>query len=178
MFPYQPYQYGAMLQNQNAYEQSLKNIIDQANNQLQQLQNQNASQQAAMQAIPTNLTQNFQLANNNTQSNLKFVNNIDDVQKEIVLIDTYFLTNDMSTLWIKNPKGDIRTFKLKEIIQKDEKDNLIDNLQKQVNELKEVINNANEQSDVSSTNDESTSTEKSSSIQSITTGSAAKRKSK
>lgn len=48
----------------------------------------------------------------------------------------------MTNLWIKNSKGDIRTFELQEIIPKDEKDILIENLQKQIEELKE--NKANE----------------------------------
>lgn len=167
-----PYGYNAMIQSQGAYEQSLKNIIDQANNQLQQIQNQPPM---PIQQQPTNLTQNFQLAPNNMQSNFKLVNNLKDVEKEIVLADTYFLTKDNSQMWIKNSKGDLRTFEIEEIIQKDEKDILIEKLQKQINELKGDTNN--DKSNDSTNVNESTTTEQSTSVQPITTSKTAKRKS-
>lgn len=61
-----PYQYGQTSQNQLAYEQSLKNIINQANGQLQQLQNQ---PQMPMQQ--PQIHQNFQLAPNLNTSELE-----------------------------------------------------------------------------------------------------------
>ena len=115
---------------QGNYVTELQNMRDRIDNQIQQVQNQQRNMQQ-----PTNLTQNFQLAPNNT-SNVKFVNSIEDVQKELVVLDTYFFNNDITNLWIKNTKGDIRIFDVKEIIPKDEKDILIENLQKQLNELK------------------------------------------
>ena len=121
------------LQNQNAYAQSLKNIIEQANGQLQQIQNQPIPVQQ-----PTNLTQNFQLANT-TGGNLKKVNSFEEVQKEMILNDTYFLSNE--NLWLKKPNGDIRTFSIKEIKPKDEKDLLIEKLQQEILDLKGEINN-------------------------------------
>ncbi len=115
-------------QNQNAYAQSLKNIIEQANGQLQQIQNQPIPVQQ-----PTNLTQNFQLANT-SGGNLKLVNSFDDVQKEVVISDTYFLSNE--NLWLKKANGDIRTFSIKEIKPKDEKDLIIERLQQEILILK------------------------------------------
>lgn len=115
---------------QGNYVTELQNMRDRIDNQIQQVQNQQRNMQQ-----PTNLTQNFQLAPNNT-NNVKFINNFEDVQKEIVVLDTYFFNNDMSNMWIKNTKGEIRTFTITEIIPKDEKDILIENLQKQINELK------------------------------------------
>ena len=173
-----PYGYGAMMQSQGAYEQSLKDIIEKANGQLQQIQNQ---PQMPIQQQPS-INQTFQLTPN-TQSNFRLVNSIDEVQKEIVLADTYFLAKDNSTMWIKNAKGDLRTFELQEIIQKDEKDLIIENLQKQINELKGGINNANEQ--YARTNDEQSSSElnepttttKSSRVSTSSTSSTTKRKS-
>ena len=105
---------------QNSYAQSLKNIIEQANGQLQQIQNQ---------PIPQPITQNFQLTQG---GNLKLVNSFEDVQKEMVITDTYFLSNE--NLWIKKTNGDIRTFTVKEVKPKDEKDLLIEKLQKQISE--------------------------------------------
>lgn len=110
------------------YEQSLKSIIDQANGQLNQLHT-------------SPITQNFQLSPIN---NFRIVNNLEDVTKEMVLNDTYFLGKDLGDFWIKNSRGDIRTFELKEIIPKDEKDILIENLQKQIEEMKANVRTTNE----------------------------------
>lgn len=120
---------------QGSYINDLQNMRDNIDKKIQQIQQQNYQQ-------PTNLTQNFQLAPTNGNNNIKNVNSLDEVQKELVLADTYFFNNDMTNLWIKNSKGDIRTFDIKEIVPKDEKDILIENLQKQIEELKE--NKANE----------------------------------
>lgn len=120
---------------QGSYINDLQNMRDNIDKKIQQIQQQNYQQ-------PTNLTQNFQLAPTNGNNNIKNVNSLDEVQKELVLADTYFFNNDMTNLWIKNSKGDIRTFDVKEIVPKDEKDILIENLQKQIEELKE--NKANE----------------------------------
>ena len=105
------------------YEQSLKSIIDQANGQLNQLHT-------------SPITQNFQLS---PMNNFRIVAVYEDVEKEMVLNDTYFLGKDLKGFWIKNSRGDIRTFEMKEIIPKDDKDILIEKLQK---ELEEMKNNA------------------------------------
>lgn len=102
------------------YEQSLKSIIDQANGQLNQLHT-------------SPITQNFQLS---PISNFKIIGSREDVDKEMVLNDTYFLGKDLKDFWIKNSRGDVRSFELNEIIPKDEKDILIEKLQKQIEEMK------------------------------------------
>ena len=137
------YQYGSFMQNQNAYEQNLKNIINQANAQLQQLQNQ----PAPVAPQPTNLTQNFQLAPNNSNTNeleSKYVENIDEVKNTFVAKTGIFITKALDTLWIKNVNGDIKTFTLNEIIETDPKDEEINSLRKQIEEMKGMITNANE----------------------------------
>jgi hypothetical protein len=48
----------------------------------------------------------------------------------------------MSVVWIKNTKGEIKTYELKEIIPKDDKDIQIELLQAQINEMKGMIENA------------------------------------
>ena len=118
------------------YVNELQNMRDRLDNQIQQIQQQQQSMPQMPIQQPTNLTQNFQLAPNNANSNFRVVTNIEDVQKEIVLTDTYFIDKDNSQMWIKNSKGDIRVFEVTEIIPKDEKDLLIENLQKQIEELK------------------------------------------
>ena len=110
------------------YEQSLKSIIDQANGQLNQLHT-------------SPITQNFQLS---PMNNFRIVNTKEDVEKEMVLNDTYFLGKELKDFWIKNSRGDIRSFELNEIIPKDEKDILIEKLQKQIEEMKRNDDTTNE----------------------------------
>lgn len=112
--------------NVQARIQDLQQMRDKINSQIMQ------EQQLMQQPAP--ITQNFQLAPNN--NNLKFANNIDDVQKELVIADTYFLSNDLTSMWLKSVNGNIRTFVIQEIKPKDEKDLMIEDLQRQINELK------------------------------------------
>lgn len=83
-----PYQYNSMMA-QNNYEQSLKNIINQANSQLQQIKNQPAP---VMPQQP--ITQNFQLAPNPTNNELesKYANSIDEVKNTFVVKTGIFTT--------------------------------------------------------------------------------------
>lgn len=140
-----PYQYGQTSQNQLAYEQSLKNIINQANGQLQQLQNQ---PQMPMQQ--PQIHQNFQLAPNLNTSELesKYANSIEEVKNTFVIKTGIFVNKELNTLWIKNTNGDIRTFELNEIIRTDPKDEEINNLRQELQRMKEMIAN---ESDVNNT---------------------------
>ena len=126
----------------------MREKIDRQMQQVQQM-NQNQMQQ---QPTPTNLTQNFQLAPNpnNNELESKYVNNIDEVKGIFVMKTGVFLNKELNTLWIKNTNGDIRTFKLEEIIEIDERDKEILMLRKQIEEMKGMINYANE-SDVNNT---------------------------
>lgn len=149
--------YGLNSQAQNAYEQSLKNIINQANTQLQQIQNQPAP------VIPQQpITQNFQLASTPTNSELesRYANNIDEVRNTFVSRTGVFLTKDFSTIWIKTVDGNIKTFRTEEIIEMDEKDKEIYMLRKEIEEMKGMISDANEpvdtESDVTTTSKKST----------------------
>ena len=121
----------------NAY--SPQSNIDRINNQITELENMKKQiNQQPMQ--PTNLTQNFQLAPTN-QSSMRFANSIEDVKKSVILGETPFFSNDMSVLWIKNNKGEIKSYELNEIIPKDEKDMQIELLMSQIQELKGMIQN-------------------------------------
>ena len=117
---------------QNFTQQSLNEKID---NEIERLKQMKTSIQPVQP-----ITQNFQLAPSST--GIKYANTIEDVQKEIVYVDTPYFSKDLSVLWLKNAKGDIRAYELKEIVQKDEKDILIDSLQMQLDELREEIKNA------------------------------------
>lgn len=133
--------------------------IDRINSQIAELEKirsqipQNAMQQ------PTNLTQNFQLAPN-TNVAIRYADSIEDVQKSFVIGDTPFFSKDLSVLWIKNTKGEIKSYSVTEIIQKDEKDLQIEFLQAQLNELKGMINNESSNADI----DESSEGEESSDV--------------
>lgn len=150
--PYVPtYQNG--FNQQNMFEQ-----IDTQINQLQQMKDQikNNNQQPA-------INQTFQLAPTNNHT-MRYADTIDDVSKETVYFDTPYFSKDMSVVWIKNVKGDIKTYELNEIIPKDEKDIQIEFLKSQIEELKgkidydaNVTNDDAEQSTTdSTTNDEPT----------------------
>lgn len=119
------------------YQLSPQASIDRINNQIAELEKMKG--QIPQQVQPTNLTQNFQLAPNN-QSSIKYANSIDDVEKAVVVGEMPFFSNDMSVLWVKNPKGEIKSYELKEIKPLDEKDIQINYLQQQIEELKGMIN--------------------------------------
>lgn len=126
----------------NAYYNAQANI-DRINSQIAELEKLKSQLPTMQQPTPTNLTQNFQLTPQYNQ--MRYVNSLDDVKKEVVTIDTPFFSRDLSVMWIKNAKGDIRGFELNEIIPKDNKDMQIEFLQSQIEELRKEIKH-NEQS--------------------------------
>lgn len=106
---------------------------------LQQLKDQLAQNNQTNQTPSINQT--FQLAGM-PNNGIKYANSIEDVNKEIVYTDTPYFSHDLSVLWLKNAKGNIKVYELKEIVPKDEKDMIIENLQTQINEMREEIKNA------------------------------------
>ena len=117
--------------------------IDRINNQIAELEK--LKSQIPQVSIPTqqppNLTQNFQLASTNNNI-MRYADNIDEVKKNIVITETPFFSKDMSVMWLKNTNGDIKSYTLAEIIEKDEKDIMIESLQLKLNEMEEKIRNA------------------------------------
>ena len=133
---FQPYQ---NYPNSNQYYmQSLQDMRDRLDNQIRNYQQTQAQQQQVPQ-----IHQNFQLAPTTNNSDLegRFADNIETVKNTFVVKTGVFLTKDFSTLWIKGVDGNIRTFKTEEVIVLDEKDREILDLQRQVNELKGMIEN-------------------------------------
>lgn len=123
--------------NNQYYIQELQNMKDRIDGQLRQMQ-QNQIQQ---QQIPQPITQNFQLATNpnNNELESKYANNIDEVKNTFVIKTGLFINKDFNTLWIKDVTGNIKTFELEEIVEMDEKDKEILNLKKQIKEMKGMI---------------------------------------
>ena len=127
-------------------QQNLNERIDNQIAQLQQMKEQIKNQQPA-------INQTFQLAPTNNHG-MKYANTIDDVTKENVFVDTPFFSKDMSIMWLKNAKGDIKTYELTAIVPKDEKDIKIDFLMAQIEELKKgmIANESDTNVDESITN--------------------------
>lgn len=114
------------------------------------------------QPMQPSINQTFQLA---PQGGMKFVNSIEDVKKDIVYVDTPYFSHDLSVMWVKNNKGDIKSFELKEIVQKDQKDVIIDSLQIQLDEMSKKIKELEENAkSVNEYIDEPIESEKSTSI--------------
>lgn len=112
--------------------------LDRINNQIAELEKMKQQIPQQLQQ-PTNLTQNFQIAPQ-TQTGIRYANSIDEVKKEMIISDTPFFSKDMSVLWIKNIKGEIKAYTLAEIVEKDEKDLQIEFLQAQDEKyLKKII---------------------------------------
>ena len=115
--------------------------LDRINTQIAELEKMRNQMQQ-----PTNLTQNFQIAPTNNV--IKHAESMEEVQKNMVIGDTPFFSNDMSIVWIKSTNGEIKSYELKEIIQKDEKDIQIEYLQAQIEELKKEVNKDESNTDV------------------------------
>lgn len=116
----------------NPYYYNPQINVDKIDKQIEDLQKiKNQIQQPVQ---PTNLTQNFQIAPNREM--MRYVDSIQDVEKEQVFGATPFFSKDMSVLWVKNVPNSIKTYELKEIVPKDEKDLKIEFLQAQIDELK------------------------------------------
>jgi hypothetical protein len=113
----------------NPYNQ--QNNIDRINAINNEIANLEMRRTQAM--MPQPITQNFQMLNNNS---MRYANDIEEVKRDYTINDTPFFSKDMSVLWVKNIKGDIKTYELKELVQKDEKDMLIDALMLQIEDLK------------------------------------------
>lgn len=113
--------------NSQMYMQDLQGLRDRIDRQMQ-MANQNQPQ-------TTPITQNFQLAPNQNNQGIKYVNSIEDVKKELVFADTLFVNKEYTLLWVKNASGEVKTYELREMIVKDEKDLKIEELEAKIDKL-------------------------------------------
>lgn len=86
---------------------------------------------------PPAINQTFQLAPN---GGLRTADSLEQVQKELVMVDTPYFSKDMSVLWLKYASGEVKSYELKEIIKKDEKDLQIEFLMAKIKELEMKTN--------------------------------------
>ena len=127
--------------------------LDRINAQISELEKMKEQMQKPIQPQPTNLTQNFQLAPT-SRDVIRYATSIEEVQKDMVIGETPYFSKDMSVVWVKNLKGEIKTYELNEIVPKDEKDMQIEFLQAQIDELKKgMIVNEHPIANVISTED-------------------------
>lgn len=121
--------------------------IDKINAQINDLEKRKSQIQQ-----PVPITQNFQLAP--TREVIRYAGSLDEVQREMVIGDTPYFSKDMSVVWIKNAKGEVKTFELNEIVPKDEKDMQIEMLRNEIERMKKEMkrNEANVR-DVNATED-------------------------
>lgn len=141
----------------NAYnvtptKQDNLNMINEQISRLEQMRTQ-LNQQPNPQQHQPSINQTFQLAPT-SQNNMRFVNTMDDVAKEIVFFDTPFFSKDMSVMWIKNTKNEIKTYELNEIVAKDEKDLMIESLKLQLDEMNKTLKEMKDNAKSTITNDD------------------------
>lgn len=89
------------------------------------------------------INQTFQLAPNSAPNELdaKLVSSVNDVKNVLAIKDTLCINSDYSCLWIKKADGSIKSYRMEEVIELDEKDKMILSLQKQIDELKGSMTN-------------------------------------
>ena len=131
--------------------QDLQNMREKIDRQMQQMQQLNQNQMQQQPQIPQ-VNQTFQLAPNPTNNELesKYANNIDEVRNTFVMKTGVFVNKDFTSMWVKTTDGNIKTYELNEVIQQDPKDVEINNLKKELQRMKEMINYDNK-SDVDNT---------------------------
>ncbi len=134
--------------------------IDRINNQIAELEKMKSQIPPIPQ--PTPITQNFQIAT--PKDAMRYANSMDEVQREMVVTDTPYFSKDMAVVWVKNATGNVKTYELKEIVPKDQKDLQIEFLMAQIEELKGKINNEQYDTNDDATNDEGEYTEDDESI--------------
>ena len=118
----------------------------------------------AQYAQPTILNQTIQAGPQS--SGIRYAESIDDVNREMIFVDTIFVNKDFSNMWYKTPQGKVRPFLLEEIIPKDEKDLRIESLERQVREL---LEKRNEDANQHSRDNAATTSSVSESVQTTTT---------
>lgn len=145
--------YPTYANNSQFYMQNLQDMRDRIDSQIRNYQ-QNQTQQPVTQPI----TQNFQLAPNPTNNELeaKYVDNIEAVKNTFVIKTGIFLNKDFSTLWIKDVTGKIRTFATEEIIEMDEKDKEIYMLKQELENMKLLIKNSQDNNEIKENNTKNT----------------------
>lgn len=121
---------------------NLQDAEDQIHRQMQDLQmRQQQNMQMQTQQQPQ-IQQTFQLTNPQQTLNDfdgKYAESTDEVKNTLVFKNSVFVNRDMTTMWFKDASGSVKAYTLTEVVEKDEKDLQIENLQKQLDEMKSIL---------------------------------------
>lgn len=118
--------YGNSYNNQ-MYVNDLQQIRDRIDRQLQMI--------SPPQPQTPQINQNFQLAPSQNSQSIKYAESLDEIKKELVFSDTLFVNKAFNLLWFKNASGEVKTYEIKEMVVKDEKDLKIEELEAKLNML-------------------------------------------
>ena len=132
----------------NLYLQDLQSMRDRIDNTMKQYQQ--TQQNQYIQPQQPQIQQTFQLAPNQPTNNLdaKFVSGEDDVTNYLVIKPTIFATQDYSSIWVKDINGKVRFFKTEEIIKTDGNTQEINDLKKELAEVKALLAQQKQQSQI------------------------------
>ena len=131
--------------NNEAYMREYQSMKDRIDAQMRQLQ-----QRQMQQSMQPQIHQNFQLAPTTPSTDLesKYAENIEEVRSTFVMKTGIFVTKDFTTVWIKDVTGNIKTYKLEEVIEIDPKDQEINDLKRELASVKALITQQNNKVDV------------------------------
>ena len=141
-YNYNPYN------NTNYYAQKMQNLQgrkEQTDKQIQDLQNMLQMQQQMQHQIypqQPQIQQTFQLSNPTNglgDFDAKYAENIEEIKSTIVYRNTLFVNKNMNKMYFKDASGNIKIYKLTEMIEKDDKDLEIDRQKNEIDELKNQI---------------------------------------
>lgn len=149
--------YPAYTNNSQFYMQNLQDMRDRIDNQIKSYQQTQMQQPIQQPQIPQ-VNQTFQLAPNSMNNELesKYVNNVDEVRNTFVMKTGIFVNKDFSNFWVKDVSGNIRTFRTEEIVEMDEKDKEIYMLKKQIENMKLLIKNSQDNNEIKENNTKNT----------------------
>ena len=155
-----------MINNPYLNTYNMQSNVDRINAQINELNKIKEQMQQPVQ--PTNVTQNFQIAPS-SRDVIRYASSYQEVQRNMVIGDTPYFSNDLSVVWIKNTKGEIKTFELNEIIPKDDKDIKIEYLEAQIQELKKGMTEDVSNADIDEPVAKPTKSKKSTNVQAVRT---------
>ena len=106
-------------------------INDRIDNEIEKLKQMKISSQQPI------INQTFQQSMPNA---MRYANSLEEVNKEVVFVETPFFSKDMSILWVKDAQNKTKTYELIEIIEKDEKSNVMKTNEEKEEERKKLEN--------------------------------------
>lgn len=135
--------------NGNIYDntQELYNMRDKIDQTIKMREQYNQRQMPGTVNQTFQITPNQSAPQNDSEFDVKYVQNEDEMKNALIFKDTMFLNKEFNILWIKQVKGGVKTFSLTEIIPIDPKDKEIMDLREENRILKEAMRNVKSNDD-------------------------------